>query len=254
MIQGLDHSFPPVVIVGAGGLSGGAAVGETARLEALPRVGDGGGSSDDDLDMADAFDVAPQGPPQQPEDEPWSDAEGIADELARALGLEAGDAGDDEAKEVWEMLRVGGTGVPDDSPRRSASGASAQPPADDDSDDGAGGDPAAEVAAEPFVVDAPPDEFAARVGVRPTQGWSYTHEASGQRVGFIRALPSGASLKAYCSIPGHGQCSNFVRIEHSYGHTTAFLIAWLAEGRQFQTSAEHRRHIPDLRALWSRVG
>ena len=101
----------------------------------------------------------------------------------------------------------------------------------------------------PFVVEELPDDFARHIGLEPASGWSYKRvspDGSDVNLGFIRALPSGRSLKASCRC--HAGCAFFMNVQHTYGHIVAYLIAWLAAGTACESTQAHKDHKPDLRA------
>ena len=65
-------------------------------------------------------------------------------------------------------------------------------------------------------------------------------------LGYIRAMPSGRSLKTICKC--HAGLSFFMNVQHTYGHTVAYLSVWLAAGTACESTQTHKDHKPDLRA------
>lgn len=211
-----------------------------------------GGSGRPQGDMMDIFDIGPSlsaGSGQLEADA--QDSREVMDEVARAMGLDPEAADSEEVRQIWEVLHGGGFGDVGDV-QSAAEPESVDLSAEDMDADCHEAEAEEEVekeesaGEEPFVVEELPAEFARRIGLEPAPGWSFVARETGQQLGYIRALPSGRSIKATCRC--HNDCTAFKNEFISFGHTVSYLIAWLAAGPA-QSAASHMAHVPNLRAL-----
>ena len=197
----------------------------------------------------------------------------VEDEVARALGLDPGEMDDEELAGIGATLRIGRIDSEEDgvlgSGAASSSGSGNGNAGDEATELGIG---EAEEAIEndglerpaaapedegsgegevPFIVDEAPYTFASRLGLAESahQGFAFTLGPGGRNIGFIRALPSGRSITAYCKCEGHKACSRFGNVDVSFGHTLAGLIGWLSWGPDAGSAAAHKEATPDLRAM-----
>lgn len=217
---------------------------------------DGDSSRHDDGDMMDVFDMGRRsasaanaasgsGCPGADVDEDCgesADEFDIGGELARLLGVDPADA-DQGLQEISELLREAERDDDDDDPRPGSpvgelSGSDAGPY----DSDGSVGD-----VREEIIVKETPDEFAGRLGLLRRPNWVYADGGSGKALGHLRCLPNGRYLKAKCML--HGTCTRFLPIEEAWSLKCAHLIAWLAAGKDFDTSGSHQAHQPNMASL-----
>jgi hypothetical protein len=249
-ILGLDDTHGPMFIVSdKAARRDGAIHLPPAPLSVLE---DGEAESDGDSvpDMMDIFDQDhDDAQVEHPAPDPEALAE-VSDEMARALGMDLEFADDAEILHILDLIRAGReVGDPGDPPAaHDAEGIGSAPHEEEAEAGGFGEQDQEQDEEEPFVVYEAPDVFAARMGLQPAPGWSYKDHA-GDNVGYLRALPTGRSIKATCRRPGHVNCSLFLNVAHSYGHTCAELIAWLATGSGHGSAQSHSSAKPDLRAM-----
>ena len=230
------HDFP-VQIVSLDELDGAAVVG--AGAEAVGAEVAGAKAADDDF--ADIFDVEPElGPGVVPGFVPQVDADAVRADLAALLHVDVCDVEGMEG-ELADILAVR---------------AFEQEVLASDEMEAAAGEQA-EAAAADVVVEPPPpmpppmpppgpppvplspEEFATRIGLERCPGWSYRRVGAPTKLGYVRMLPSGYSLKAVCGHTGHVKCSRFLNVEVSTNDTIKDLLAWLSHGPQEASAAAH---------------
>jgi hypothetical protein len=72
------------------------------------------------------------------------------------------------------------------------------------------------------------DDYAKSLGLDLRSGWHYFDRLANKDAGYLRVLPSGASVKALCL--QHPACSWFLNIQGNYPKSCKVLIRWLQAG------------------------